>query len=213
MQELLYKEVAGIKLIYSSIKKDYPDFYQLAYCLTTEEKKRIQTYAFSEDSMRFGLARYLLRIELSKILNKPPSQVYLSYTKYGKPYLEGYKGIYFSISHSEEYVLIALSSSRMGVDIECIKNIDDTMINSQFFTKEEIRKILYEDKTNKIKTFYSIWTQKEAFIKAIGVGMYIEPSTFDMLNEKMISFEGKKYKIENILDIPKGYVGGISYHI
>lgn len=70
-----------------------------------------------------------------------------------KPYLEA-KEKYFSISHSEGYVLIAFSNSKCGVDVERIKERD--------------YKAIAERMNFKVKTledFYKEWTKYEAEYK------------------------------------------------
>jgi Phosphopantetheinyl transferase len=87
-------------------------------------------------------------------------------TSNGKPYL--LNGIHFNITHSHDYVVVAFSDKRVGVDIELITEIDTQEILNHFHV-DEISHL--ETSTDHLNEFYRIWTRKEAYLKALGIGM------------------------------------------
>ena len=76
---------------------------------------------------------------------------HISRNENGKPYIEG-NPLYFSISHSGEHGVIAISEKPVGVDLEIFSR----------FCKEEQLEITSE------KDFLLHWTVREAFIKMRG---------------------------------------------
>ncbi len=80
----------------------------------------------------------------------------------GKPYLEN--GPYFNLSHSGEYVVLAVSKSRdVGVDIE---RIDESKVEAIKFSSNE-----EENKVNDLETLFRIWSNKESLIKCLDTGI------------------------------------------
>ncbi len=118
--------------------------------------------------------------------------------KYGKPYFENKPDIHFNISHSDIYVLLAVSESEVGCDIEKTDGID-LKIAKRFFSTEEYSAISSLHNTDEQKRlFYRYWTLKESFIKATGYGMNLP------LNRFCISFAGNEVLV-NCSDINEQY--------
>lgn len=86
----------------------------------------------------------------------------------GKPYFVN-NDIYFNISHSGNYVLVALSESMVGCDIEMIKAYTDK-IAGRFFADKE--KAILSVSKNRDADFVRLWTLKESILKftAEGIG-------------------------------------------
>ncbi len=84
------------------------------------------------------------------------------YNEHGKPYIEG--GPFFSISHCKEAIAVALDDQPIGIDIEAIRNVDQDLILRTM--NEEEQKQIHSN-----RDFTRLWTQKEAIVKAQGVGI------------------------------------------
>ena len=95
-----------------------------------------------------------------------------SYNEHGKPYIHG--GPYFSISHCKEGIAVAIDEHPLGIDIEGIRRADDELIARTMNDQERLR-----IKELGIREFTRLWTQKEAIVKAEGVGII----SFDQLQE------------------------------
>lgn len=88
----------------------------------------------------------------------------------GKPFIRN--GPFFNISHSGEYLVIAISDAEVGVDIEYCDNVCD--INGfahRFFTFEEQLWLLTSNRPLQKRRFTKLWSLKEAHLKRIGVGL------------------------------------------
>ena len=112
----------------------------------------------------------LLLLECLKDRGYPSDYLnYIEFDKYGRPYLE--HDIDFSISHSGEYVICAITDAgKLGVDIERIKPIDLSDFE-RYMTPEQWKKI--KEDSNEYKIFYRYWTIKESVLKADGRGLSI----------------------------------------
>lgn len=95
----------------------------------------------------------------------------------GKPFVFGKNE--FSISHSEDIVLIAVSDKKVGADIEFMDKKDVLKLAKRFMTGSEYRIILASEHPQ--KEFYAIWTKKESFVKMQGTGFDKDPSKIDVL--------------------------------
>jgi 4'-phosphopantetheinyl transferase len=88
----------------------------------------------------------------------------------------------FNLSNSGELVLIAAGGGRaVGMDVEKLRPLPDLLnIARRFFSPGEVRDILAlsEDKRN--EAFFAVWTRKEAFLKATGVGLAFPLAEFSV---------------------------------
>ncbi len=105
----------------------------------------------------------------------------LQFTKLKRPYFN--ESIDFNISHSGEYVVCAISTiAKVGIDIEEIKDIPLTDFTDQF-SVEEMGSILKSK--NELRSFYSLWTKKESFLKAIGTGLHVPLNKVQVAGNKI----------------------------
>ena len=105
--------------------------------VTDTRRARIGTYVQPSDQARCLVAGLLLR----KICGvTDDAQLYCG--ENGKPYLKN-GGMYFNISHSGDYVVLATADSEVGVDIEKIVSADDAVAD-RCFTAEERKWITLE---------------------------------------------------------------------
>ena len=90
----------------------------------------------------------------------------ISYSTHGKPSL---KGLDFSISHSNGYVVLVFGTeSSLGIDIEQKKHIDLKLFK-YLFTEKEWNSIMTAE--NQLDKFYWYWVRKEALLKAAGCAL------------------------------------------
>ena len=92
-----------------------------------------------------------------------------NYEKYGKPYV--LNGPYFSISHCKQGIAVAINDQPVGVDIEAIRHADEELIARTMNEEERIELVSEGVRELKDRKFTRLWTQKEAVLKAQGVGI------------------------------------------
>lgn len=144
--------------------------------LAAEERMRAADFKFARDQRRFIIRRAVLRQLLGKCLATSPLAVRMESGSNGKPAIAGQRGpegIRFSCSHSGDWALIAIARGiEMGVDLERHRDLPDAEdLTRAFFSEVEIRALAALPATKKTAGFFNCWTRKEAFVKAIGLGL------------------------------------------
>ncbi len=107
----------------------------------------------------------------------------------GKPYFKDFP-LHFNVSHSGEYLAIAVSDSPIGVDIQEPKNIKDGMYRK--VVQPEEAELINEDRQN---DFLRLWTLKESFVKAEGRGLRISLKDYYFKKENgryFVNYNGQK---------------------
>lgn len=93
----------------------------------------------------------------------------IQYTEFDRPWLPG--DVDFNISHSGNITVCAISSGvRVGIDVEQIKDVPINEFNNEFSALELAN---IRQSADPLSAFYSLWTRKEAIIKADGRGLNI----------------------------------------
>jgi 4'-phosphopantetheinyl transferase len=148
----------------------------LAGKLSEDECVRAERFVSTRDRTRFIAGRGALRMVLSGYLGCDPRSVPFRYSLDGRPDLADYtndRGLRFNVSHSVDLTLIAVSRERrIGIDLERIRPVPEveTIVRDQFTPSEqEVWTSLPEHQ--KLHAFFCGWTRKEAWLKAIGVGL------------------------------------------
>lgn len=109
-----------------------------------------------------------------------------SYNEHGKPYIQG--GPYFSISHCKQGIAVAINDQPIGIDIETIRHANEDLIER---TMNEQERVGMDD-----RRFTRLWTQKEAVVKAQGVGIQSFEQLQTILDNGqwlLSTFEKEKY--------------------
>lgn len=141
-------------------------------------QEKILRFRNWEDAQRGLLGNLLLRKALQAVGADTYSLAAIQYTAHKKPYLD--ETLSFNISHSGAYVVCACSKlDKLGIDIELIKEIDLRDMQSQFAPHEWSAIV---QAPNPLHVFYKYWTQKEAFLKAIGLGLSYSPEKVSFTN-------------------------------
>ena len=153
------------------------------HSLSEDEWLRAKSFHFKTHRDQFISSRGGLRTILSHYLNISAKNIKFCYTTHQKPYVD-YTDLTFNISHSGEFIVYALTKNAyIGVDIEELKpEVDCLSLAKSVFHEEEYIKFLKIPKEDKLLAFYRAWTRKEAYLKAIGVGLHYP------LNELQVSF-------------------------
>ena len=154
-------------------------------CLSQEEKSRANRFRFADDRRRFIVSRGALRHILACQLHQPPGQVSFCYSEYGKPFIEALPDaqrnsrrqpggdFHFNLTHSGEVALCALGYRRnVGIDIESIrplKRLENLM--DRCLSEQEKAPVLAQSADGQSRAFLQTWTCKEAYLKAIGLGL------------------------------------------
>lgn len=145
--------------------------------LNGEELARAAKFIKPADAANFILCRGLLRRILADCLNTPPASLCFSRNAQGKPFLE-HSDLEFNVSHSRDRLLIAVTAGRaVGIDIEFRRGgLPMESIAKRWFAPEE--RLFFQSLEHPEEGFFEIWAKKEAFVKALGKGIYKDLKTF-----------------------------------
>ena len=137
-------------------------------------------------------AGMLARIGIARRLYINPQDISFKNHKGGKPYAEGLD-IHFSLSHSGNLAVCAISDKPVGIDAERNKEISLNMAK-RCFTQAEQQYVLSE-KEKAQRRFFEIWTKKEAYVKLLGTGIQ-DFLTFNVMgNDKIYTIQYKDYTV------------------
>lgn len=147
------------------------DLASLARSLAEPERERAARLARPELWRRYVAARAGLRELLGGYLAVPPDSLRFAEGPHGKPALAG--GPFFSVSHSGELALYAVSTSRdLGVDVEEVRPVPGAGgIARKWFSAGEMEAYRRAGGDGSDSAFLLIWTRREAYLKAIGTGL------------------------------------------
>lgn len=148
----------------------------LARILDDEERRRAGRFVRPLDGRRFEVGRGWLRTVLGGVLRRPPEAIVLDTGPRGKPRLAeplAATGLRFNLAHSADRLLIALTRGReIGVDIERIRRLRrGPDLARRVFSDAELSRIAGLKGRAWDEAFFRGWTRKEAFVKAVGVGL------------------------------------------
>jgi 4'-phosphopantetheinyl transferase len=145
--------------------------------LSVEERARRDRFRFEADRRDFAIAHGLLRRALSRYTDVPPTDWRFATNADGKPSIENadprVRALSFSLSHTRGCVACAITSNApLGVDVERSDQSPRVQaIADQYFSKKEAAWLRQCSDELRTISFVELWTLKEAFLKAIGVGL------------------------------------------
>ncbi|MBO4468514.1 MAG: 4'-phosphopantetheinyl transferase superfamily protein [Clostridia bacterium] len=176
------------------VKDHGDDFFARSF---PERTKRAEAFAHEDDRLRcLGVA-----VLLNRVLDLSENDIRTG--EYGKPFSDK-TDKQFSISHSGDYVALAVSDDAVGVDIQKMdKKVNDSVY--RILTENEKR---YAAK-DKPSDFIKLWTIKESLSKAAGLGLRMHFSDVDVsgfFEGRSIVFDGDEYYID-VVEIDNYYLG------
>lgn len=147
----------------------------LAPLLSSEERERAERMALPQGRAAFTVTRATLRRLLGRYLAVPPESVPLEYGPMGKPFLPG-EPLHFSVTHAADGALIALAHTAVGVDLEQVRErARAERMLERLFAPETGAAIRALPEASRLFAFHAAWTQREAYVKAVGGGMFATP--------------------------------------
>ncbi|KAI9264973.1 4'-phosphopantetheinyl transferase superfamily [Phascolomyces articulosus] len=151
--------------------------------LPTQEHDRILRFKFNNDR-RLALASQLLKryVFVHYYGMTMHSLQFVTEQQGGKPKLLGFDDQYdFNVSHQGDWVILMAthqSSQKVGIDIVSTDSISSMSSNDLIdtFSPQLAPKEIAMLKTHEhpIEAFYAIWALKESYVKATGIGLYMD---------------------------------------
>lgn len=162
-------------------------------------------FVFERDRTRFLRARYCVRNILGAYLSIDPMSLDILIGEHGKPFISPKYGIAFNLSHSDHFGVLAVGpvnsfANHIGIDIEALNlPVNVRQVAQSVFSPAECHAFADIADDSLELPFFTCWTRKEAFLKAIGAGFTIEAKSITVGIEPMrqevefeFEFEGEQ---------------------
>ena len=160
--------------------------YLLDYSLLSLDYLLGSSYLTSLDKESFN--KYTVEnVKKEKIVSTILKRKYIGnyfLNEYGKPLS---KDKYFNISHSHGHIALVMDTVNIGIDIEKIRDVDSDLMD--YISNLEERNYIHDN-----VSFFEIWTNKEALVKASGTGIRNKPNSIPGLPlDGIVVYNNKNY--------------------
>jgi 4'-phosphopantetheinyl transferase len=146
--------------------------------LPDDERARADRFRFDRHRRRFTVRRWRLRQLLAAYRGVAPEEVRFVLGKRDKPALDPElddpaRPLCFNLSDSGDLAVIALTRGlELGADVEILRPMPDARKLAERYFADEERAVLRSVSDDRLsEAFFTCWTRKEAYIKAIGEGL------------------------------------------
>ncbi|SFG29096.1 Phosphopantetheinyl transferase [Novosphingobium sp. CF614] len=140
-------------------------------CLSDEELAKADAKRFAEDRMRRRLSFGLTRHALSRLLGCLPTEVNIVRSGKGKPFVPE-APFHYNVSHSRAALAVAVGPHPLGVDIEPLESLEDSLALAELFLREpDIERVRQLSGDGRDQLVRRLWTECEAYLKAKGRGI------------------------------------------
>jgi 4'-phosphopantetheinyl transferase len=180
------------------------DWGQAEECLlpyiSEERRKKIAHMRRDSDKELSLYVELLCRYGVVQRLNCKPENIGIGKTNAGKPYVvaAGANPVEISLSHSGEYVVCAVSSTQVGIDVEEMKEPPLEIADIAFGVVE---KAYLKEAADKREAFYTLWTRKEALLKKIGCGLVGDVTRLDVMDTNCQDYFYSMEKLNHMITV------------
>jgi len=170
-----------VHLYWASLPRALTDIERSAYLATLSEpeRRRHARFIFPSVADEYLAAHAVLRATLSRFVDVPPHAWRFRRSEQGRPEIDGaadVDGLRFSLSHTRGLVGCAVAwGSDVGIDLEAIQphRPAPTQIAERSFAPAEVATLRAAAPAQRTRLFYELWTLKEAYLKARGLGLTV----------------------------------------
>jgi 4'-phosphopantetheinyl transferase len=174
-----------VQLWFAPVAASYDEGQLAAYAslLDAGERMRWQRFHYAVDRQRFLVGRAFMRTVLAECLGHgTPATLQFAYNAHGKPELAGLHAgkLHFNLSHTDTMLVLAVNRRHVvGVDVEAVtRKVDLLALTRRYFTADEYEELLDMDAAAQRERFFALWTLREAWLKAKGLGLQIPLDAF-----------------------------------
>ena len=156
-----------------------PALFARGLASVSEQRREKVARLRAEGARCLSLGAALLLDRLLADADLPPAGAF-AFGERGKPYLPDRPNVHFSLSHSGSWVLCALSEAEIGCDAEGPRHCDLALAR-RFFHPDETAWLLSLPPREQDAAFRRLWTLKESYVKAVGLGLSLPLDAFRIL--------------------------------
>ena len=158
-----------------------PELFARGLSTVSEQRREKLARLRAEGARLLSLGAALLLDRMLADAGLPPAGPF-AFGEQGKPYLPGHPDVHFSLSHSGTWVLCALSDAELGCDVEGPRRFDPALAR-HFFHPDETAWLFSLPPREQDAAFLRLWTLKESYLKAVGLGLSLPLDAFRILPE------------------------------
>ena len=162
-------------VLYVPVSRDPEVSSRCASVLSETELQRADRFAAEDDKVQFEQRRAFRRFCGATALgsSRPLSEILFEETENGRPYLSESPDLWFSFSSCRFGILGAWSSTHgIGVDVEDqTRELETAELARQFFSVAEAEAVEGVGGLERLRTFFQLWSLKEAALKSVGEGL------------------------------------------
>jgi len=163
--------------------RDEPLLARLSAMLSPGELARNERFKTPELRRDALITRALVRTTLSLHVDVPPEAWTFREGPHGRPEIANPPteiDLRFNVSHTRGLIVCAVARSReIGVDVERIDAaVEPLALAQQFFSELEIAPLRSLEGDALREWFFAVWTLKEAYAKARGLGLHLPLDRF-----------------------------------
>jgi 4'-phosphopantetheinyl transferase len=188
-------------VLFAPVSRNPEAVSSCASVLSDAEKRRAQSFLAESGEARFTQQRAFRRYcgALAVGSGLPLSRIAFEATDKGRPFLPELPGCWFSFSSCRLGYLGAWSSTHaVGVDIEDqARRLEATELAESYFSRAEAEAVEDAGERTRMRTFFQLWTLKEAALKSIGEGLPFGLDAFQFELDPSI----------RVVDAPRAYGG------
>ena len=166
-----------------------------AALLSNEERARRDAFRFDRDRREYTAAHALLRATLSEFGDAAPDAWRFDAGAHGKPAIAAgvsSSPLSFNLAHTLGLVAcVVAKGAEVGLDVERVtRSTNWRGVAGRYFSALEVAQIEGVADSRRAARFFELWTLKEAFAKAIGVGLSqpLSATTFEIEPDGAVSF-------------------------
>lgn len=151
--------------------------------LSADERDRRRRYLFENSRRQFLVGHALLRTTLSRYVDRDPRAWTFVPGPHGRPELldaSGVPPLRFNLSHTNGLIVVAIGlGGELGVDVEDVRRATRAPeFAAEFLAEPEREQLAAASPADRQARFFELWTLKEAYLKARGLGLSLPLDTF-----------------------------------
>jgi 4'-phosphopantetheinyl transferase len=182
--------------------------------LSPEEMRFALAHRFAKDRREFVVTRALLRQILAHYAGQSAADLCFDSNSSGKPLLRGTQSLHFSVSHSRDLALLAIAHNQVGVDAEYVQTrVLRQAVLEQCLSRPERVHLQALPRKARAVALYRCWTQKEAVLKAVGMGLLYPPRHLNVFaggrKSQVVSVLGRNWLVRQVA-APVGYAAAVA---
>jgi 4'-phosphopantetheinyl transferase len=165
----------------------------LVAMLDADERDRLGRFRRDADRGRYLAAHALVRLVLAEAVDRAPEALVFDRTcrcgaQHGKPVLPGGPG--FSLTHAGDLVGVAVhAGGAVGLDVEEERELADLGAMAAHACSPR-------ESAPDTQTFFTLWTRKEALLKATGTGLASPMSAITLGPDGVLDWSGEDAPLE-----------------